>query len=128
MGQGYLPWFYLGSPTEQVSERGAVMRRSKWSGSNKFWSVVGEGKMLRLSIESDNIPSMIFWGPPGSGKTTLIRALLSQRIPLTFSISATSRPPRENEQNGKDYHFLSAADFKKKIKEPLHCQSINMTL
>jgi guanylate kinase len=55
--------------------------------------------------------------PSGSGKTTLVRALLSQRITLTFSISATSRPPRGNEQNGKDYHFLSAADFKKKIKE-----------
>ena len=33
--------------------------------------VVGEGRMLRKSIESDNLPSMIFWGPPGSGKTTL---------------------------------------------------------
>lgn len=55
--------------------------------------------------------------PSGSGKTTLVRALLSQRIPLTFSISATSRLPRGNEQNGKDYHFLSAADFKKKIKQ-----------
>lgn len=33
--------------------------------------VVGEGKMLRRAIEADNIPSLIFWGPPGSGKTTL---------------------------------------------------------
>ena len=60
---------------------------------------------------------IIVSAPSGSGKTTLVRALLSQRIPLTFSISATSRLPRGNEQNGKDYHFLSAADFKKKIKQ-----------
>ncbi|MFH1822465.1 MAG: replication-associated recombination protein A [Patescibacteria group bacterium] len=33
--------------------------------------IVGEGKLLRQAIENDNIPSMIFWGPPGSGKTTL---------------------------------------------------------
>lgn len=33
--------------------------------------IIGEGKLLRQAIESDNIPSMIFWGPPGSGKTTL---------------------------------------------------------
>ena len=33
--------------------------------------VVGEGKMLRQAIQSDQLPSMIFWGPPGSGKTTL---------------------------------------------------------
>jgi putative ATPase len=33
--------------------------------------IIGDGKMLRLAIDSDNIPSMILWGPPGSGKTTL---------------------------------------------------------
>ncbi len=33
--------------------------------------IVGEGKMLKQAIEADTVPSMIFWGPPGSGKTTL---------------------------------------------------------
>lgn len=33
--------------------------------------IVGEGKLLRQAIEGDNVPSMILWGPPGSGKTTL---------------------------------------------------------
>ena len=33
--------------------------------------IVGPGKVLRLSIEADNLPSIILWGPPGSGKTTL---------------------------------------------------------
>ncbi len=55
--------------------------------------------------------------PSGSGKSTLVQALLEQNLPLTFSISATSRGPRGKEQNGIDYVFLSAAAFKKKIKE-----------
>ena len=33
--------------------------------------IVGQGKMLRQAIEADKAPSLIFWGPPGSGKTTL---------------------------------------------------------
>ena len=35
--------------------------------------VVGPGKLLRRAIETDRIPSMILWGPPGTGKTTLAR-------------------------------------------------------
>jgi len=34
-------------------------------------NIIGQGKMLRQAIESDSVPPMIFWGPPGSGKTTL---------------------------------------------------------
>lgn len=37
--------------------------------------LIGRGKMLRTLIEKDEIPSMIFWGPPGSGKTTLARII-----------------------------------------------------
>ena len=55
--------------------------------------------------------------PSGSGKTTLVRALLSENLPLSFSISATSREPRGDEVNGVDYHFLSAIEFKKRIKK-----------
>jgi putative ATPase len=39
--------------------------------------LVGEGRMLRKSIETDQVPSMVFWGPPGSGKTTLARIVAS---------------------------------------------------
>ena len=40
--------------------------------------IVGEGKLLRKAIETDNLPSMIFWGPPGSGKTTLAFIIAKQ--------------------------------------------------
>lgn len=59
----------------------------------------------------------IFSAPSGSGKTTIVRSLLEKNLGLEFSISATSRPKRENEVHGKDYLFLSAEDFKKKISE-----------
>jgi putative ATPase len=39
--------------------------------------LVGDGRMLRRSIETDQVPSMVFWGPPGSGKTTLARIVAS---------------------------------------------------
>src|ERR1041385_4151715 len=40
--------------------------------------LVGPGKALRRSIEGDRISSMIFWGPPGSGKTTLAEVIANQ--------------------------------------------------
>lgn len=60
---------------------------------------------------------LIFSAPSGSGKTTLVKHLLKNISKLTFSVSATSRQPREEEINGKDYYFLSAAEFQQKIKE-----------
>lgn len=60
---------------------------------------------------------LIFSAPSGSGKTTLVKHLLKNIDKLTFSVSATSRQPRTAEVDGKDYYFLSAADFQKKIKE-----------
>jgi guanylate kinase len=60
---------------------------------------------------------IVFSAPSGSGKTTIVRHLLSKpELNLDFSISAASRPPREDEVDGKDYYFLSLEDFKKKIK------------
>ena len=59
---------------------------------------------------------IVFSAPSGSSKTTLVRHLLQLDLPLGFSISATSRPPRGNEVDGKDYYFLSSEAFRKKIK------------
>ena len=60
---------------------------------------------------------IIFSAPSGSGKTTIVKHLLSLDIGLSFSISATSRGPRDNEQEGKDYFFLSPEEFKRKIAQ-----------
>lgn len=60
---------------------------------------------------------IVFSAPSGSGKTTIVRHLLGkEELNLEFSISAASRAPRGEEQDGKDYYFLSLEDFKKKIK------------
>ena len=59
----------------------------------------------------------MFSAPSGSGKTTIVRHLLNQdALNLEFSISATSRPKRGEEVDGKDYYFLDAKAFKQKIK------------
>lgn len=52
--------------------------------------VIGEGKMLRMAIESDKIPSMIFWGPPGSGKTTLAHIIAKKTNSEFLQLSAVS--------------------------------------
>lgn len=60
---------------------------------------------------------IVFSAPSGSGKTTIVRHLLNQsELNLEFSISATSREARGNEQDGKDYYYLSLKQFKDKIK------------
>ena len=61
--------------------------------------------------------AIIFSAPSGAGKTTIVKSLLANKLPLSFSISACSRQKRENEINGKDYHFLSIENFKQKINE-----------
>jgi guanylate kinase len=59
---------------------------------------------------------IIFSAPSGSGKTTIVKEVLKKISGLEFSVSACSRTPRENEVNGKDYYFLSAEEFREKIK------------
>ena len=60
---------------------------------------------------------IIITAPSGSGKTSISKYLLNQKLNLVFSVSATTRPKRENEIDGKDYYFLSKQDFKNKIEE-----------
>lgn len=59
---------------------------------------------------------IIFSAPSGSGKTTIVRHLLTKYNNLGFSISACTRDRRgRNEVDGKDYYFLTPDDFKKRI-------------
>ena len=52
--------------------------------------IVGEGKLLRRAIESDQVPSIIFWGPPGSGKTTLAHIIANSTKSDFQKLSATT--------------------------------------
>ncbi len=55
-------------------------------------------------------------GPSGVGKGTLIRALRERLPGLELSVSATTRPPRPGESDGRDYHFLSDAEFRRRLE------------
>lgn len=54
-------------------------------------------------------------GPSASGKTTIIRMLKKEQIPIKFSVSATDRLPRPDEVNGINYYFLTPEEFQQKI-------------
>jgi guanylate kinase len=61
-------------------------------------------------------PILVITGPSGVGKGTLIKGLL-ERVPgLELAVSATTRKPRAGETNGVDYHFLSEADFDRRVR------------
>jgi guanylate kinase len=58
---------------------------------------------------------LIFSAPSGSGKSTIVNHLIEMYPQLQFSISACSRDPRGEEQNGVHYYFLGEKEFRKKI-------------
>lgn len=58
----------------------------------------------------------VITGPSGVGKGTLIRELLARVPGLELSVSATTRQPREGEVDGRDYHFLTAAEFDRRVE------------
>jgi len=59
--------------------------------------------------------AIIVCAPSGAGKTSIVRYLLDARPHLAFSVSACSRPKRENETDGRDYYFLTSDEFRSKI-------------
>ena len=58
---------------------------------------------------------IILSSPSGAGKSTLAQRIKSWDENCVFSISATTRKPREGEQDGKDYYFISEDEFHKKV-------------
>ncbi len=55
--------------------------------------------------------------PSGAGKTILAKGLLAQEDNIAMSISATTRPPRDGEIEGRDYHFVDAARFEEMVAD-----------
>jgi guanylate kinase len=66
-------------------------------------------------MSGKNGKCIIFSAPSGAGKTSIVKYLLRERPDLEFSISACNRERRVNEEDGKDYYFLSTDEFKKRI-------------
>ncbi len=60
---------------------------------------------------------LIFSAPSGSGKSTLVQHLLETRQDIELSISATTRAPRGQEQDGREYYFITPERFEQLIKE-----------
>lgn len=60
---------------------------------------------------------VVISAPSGAGKTTICKKLLERNNSFKISISATTRTPRQNEVDGRDYFFLSPEEFQRKIEE-----------
>jgi len=58
----------------------------------------------------------IISAPSGTGKTTLLRRVMQELSGLRYSVSYTTRPPRANERDGEDYHFISPSLFQKMVE------------
>jgi len=69
---------------------------------------------MNKSRQSEKI--LIFSAPSGAGKSTIVQHLMKIYPYLGFSVSATSRHPRGEEQNGKEYYFLTTEQFEERIK------------
>ena len=60
---------------------------------------------------------VVLSAPSGGGKTTILRHLLASGDPrFQYSVSATTRPPRPNEQHGRDYYFLTPEEFHRRAQ------------
>ena len=59
----------------------------------------------------------IISAPSGTGKTTLLKRVMSYFPGIRFSVSYTTRPPRSGERDGKDYHFISPQQFQQMVEE-----------
>ena len=60
---------------------------------------------------------VVLTAPSGSGKTTIARRVLEAVPEMRFSVSATTRPPRPNERDGIDYHFMSVDEFRRRVRK-----------
>jgi len=79
-------------------------QESRPSGSNLKETNSKQGRLFIISA------------PSGGGKTTLSKAVFNRFKDILYSVSYTTRPPRNGEQNGVDYYFIQKKDFLKRIE------------
>ena len=76
---------------------------------------------MSISLKKWTAPSkgalFVVTGPSGTGKTTLVRHALEHTPHISFSVSATTRSPRDTEKDGIDYHFWDTQTFRKKVED-----------
>src|SRR4030065_1017717 len=78
---------------QQQMQQAPLATRMRPNNLNAFVGqehIIGKGRVLRRAIESDRIPSMIFWGPPGCGKTTLAFIIANSTGAFFAPVSAVS--------------------------------------
>lgn len=68
-------------------------------------------------ISTDKAKVIVIVAPSGAGKTTIAQKLLNEFPQIRFSVSATTRPPRKGEVDGRDYYFLTDEEFDEKIEQ-----------
>jgi guanylate kinase len=69
--------------------------------------------MIELPVRSLLV---VVSAPSGGGKTTLCERLMAEFHPLVYSVSCTTRAPRDGEQDGTDYYFISESEFQRRVE------------
>jgi len=69
---------------------------------------------------------IVISSPSGAGKSSICKQLLKDDSQLNISISDTTRPPRDNETNGKDYNFIEKSEFERRIKNNEYIEYANV--
>ncbi|QQS60977.1 MAG: replication-associated recombination protein A [Candidatus Moraniibacteriota bacterium] len=80
----------MGSQRDEIAPLAERMRPRTFDEFSGQSDIVGESSFLRNAVLKDQVPSLIFWGPPGTGKTTLARIVASETKGFFVHISATS--------------------------------------
>ncbi len=92
------------------------MRDLKGSQAQESISLEGTRTLEELAQRPTQPLVVVISGPSGAGKDSLIRRMKELKVPFHFVVTATSRPPRPDEIDGVDYHFLSRERFEAGIR------------